>query len=103
MIKMILDDSREFPENGGYTCVRTYKDCVLLLSVFRSVDFISLDYDISEEHTGYDVLVFMHENNIKVDHINIHSNHQIGIPIMEKYVMENFPNTKLTKNSLNIN
>lgn len=100
MNKIILDDRREFPENGGYTCVRTYKDCVLLLSVFKKVDFISLDYNLSEEKTGLDVLVYMRENKIEAEHINIHSNHVIGVPQMKEYAEKHFPNAKLTTNSL---
>ena len=100
MNKIILDDRREFPENGGYTCVRTYKDCVLLLSVFKKVDFISLDYNLSEEKTGLDVLVYMRENKIEAEHINIHSNHIIGVPQMKEYAEKHFPNAKLTTNSL---
>ena len=100
MIKMILDDSREFPENGGYTCVRTYKDCVLLLSVFRNVDFISLDYHLGTDKTGLDVLIYMVENNINTEHINIHSDHERGVPIMEEYIAKHFPGVRLTKNKI---
>ena len=95
-MKLILDDTREFPESKIYNCVRTYNDCVLLMSIFKKFSYVSLDYDLGGDKTGYDVLVYMAENNIEAEHINIHSDHQIGAPKMKEFVKEHFPNTKLT-------
>ena len=99
-MKLILDDKRQFPDNNSYNCVRTYGDCVLLMSVFKKFTFVSLDYDLGEDKTGYDVLVYMAENNIEAEHINIHSDHEIGVPNMKAYVNEHFPNIIVTTNSL---
>ena len=101
-MRISLDDRREFPKGSFYSCVRSYKDCVLLISVFKKLDFISLDYDLSEEKTGYDVLVFMKENGVEVPHINIHSDNEIGKPMMKKYIEENFPKARLTFNPLEV-
>ncbi len=96
---IILDDQRPFP-NGPYNCVRTYEECVEMLRLFRSIDFISLDYDLGGGETGYDVLVYMKENNIEVKQINIHSDHSVGVPKMRDYVWDNFPDVSLTCNAL---
>ena len=98
-MNIILDDLRAFPA-GPYNCVRTFEECIELLRLFRSVDFISLDYDLGGEKTGYDVLLYMKENDIKVKHINIHSDHSLGVPMMREYVWKHFPDVTLTFNAL---
>ena len=42
----------------------------------------------------------MKENNISSDHINIHSDHELGVPKMRKYAEYNFKNSKITINQL---
>ncbi|MBR2894482.1 MAG: hypothetical protein IKC03_02345 [Oscillospiraceae bacterium] len=98
-MKIILDDQRVFPD-GPYNCVRTYEDCVRLLRIFRKVSFLSLDYDLGSDKTGLDVLIYMHENNITAERINIHSDHSAGRPKMCRYVEEHFPETNLMTNPL---
>ena len=98
-MKIILDDQRPFP-NGPYNCVRTYEECVDMIRIFRKISFISLDYDLGGGKTGYDVLVYMAENDIEVKHINIHSDHSVGVPQMRTYAQEHFPHTELTFNPL---
>lgn len=51
---------------GHNNCVRTYKQCITLLSVFKDIDAINLDYDLGGEETGLDILIYMKQNNIKV-------------------------------------
>lgn len=97
-MKVILDDRRYVPSDSPYNVVRNYEDCVEFIRLFKSLSFISLDYDLGEAKTGYDVLVYMHENNIEVKHINIHSDHSVGVPKMSEYVRKNFPNVSLTFN-----
>lgn len=98
-MRIILDDQRPFP-TGPYNCVRTYEDCVELLRLFRRISFISLDYDLGSGKTGFDILVYMTENTIEVKHINIHSDHSIGVPKMREYIRQHFPHTNLTFNPL---
>ena len=98
-MKIILDDQRAFPD-GPYNGVRTYEDCVEMIRLFRKITFISLDYDLGGGKTGFDVLVYMAENDIEVKHINIHSDHSVGVPKMREYVWAHFPNTSLTFNPL---
>ena len=118
-VKLILDDTRTFPDNifynivdtsadninlrrNGYNCVRTYDDCILLLKLFDKLDFISLDYHLGTDKTGLDVLIFMAVNNITTKHINIHSDHERGVPMMEEYVAKHFPDVRLTKNKIKL-
>lgn len=98
-MKIILDDKRPMPE-GPYNCVRTYEDCVELLSLFKRVSFLSLDYDLGSDKTGLDVLVYMKDNSIDANHINIHSDHTIGVPRMREFVQQNFPCSALTFNRI---
>lgn len=99
-MKIILDDRRPMPEKGPYNCVRTYEDCTFLIRNFHTISFISLDYDLSGKETGYDVLVYMTEHQNDVKHINIHSDHSVGVPKMVEYIRQHFPDTSLTFNPL---
>ena len=99
-MKIVLDDNRNLPQDSPYNLVRTYDECVEMIRLFRKISFISLDYNLGTVKTGYDVLVYMKENNIEVKHINIHSNHILGVPKMREYAWENFPNTSITFNPL---
>ena len=67
-MKIFVDDKRDFSEVQlyGYNCVRTYKQCITLLSVFKNVDVINLDYDLGRTETGLDILFYMKQNNIKI-------------------------------------
>ena len=100
-MKIVLDDRRTVPQNSPYNVARTYAECVEMLRLFRKISFISLDYNLGTVKTGYDVLVYMVENNIEVKHINIHSNHVVGVPRMSEYAWEHFPDIPITFNPLN--
>lgn len=80
--------------------MRTYDECVEMIRLFRKISFISLDYNLGTVKTGYDVLVYMKENNIEIQHINIHSNHILGVPKMREYAWKNFPDVDITFNLL---
>lgn len=95
-MRIILDDHRPLPENSIYNCVRTYEECVFLLRNFRTIRYISLDYDLDEEKTGLDIMKYMLENGNEIQHLNIHSTHQDGVPKMKEFAERHFPNTKLT-------
>ena len=89
---IFLDDNRTAPKLCGYSTVRSYKGCISLLTVFgEELNKISLDYDLGNiNETGYDVLVYMKENDIKPKYINIHSDHPEGARKMVKYAYEHF-------------
>ncbi|WP_295154113.1 cyclic-phosphate processing receiver domain-containing protein [uncultured Ruminococcus sp.] len=95
-LKLYVDDKRDFPK--GFECVRTYEDCLLYFSIFNDFDFVDLDYNLGEEKTGLDILIWMKENGKKPKHINIHSNHIVGMRLMKKYADENFKDSSVTMN-----
>lgn len=99
-MKIILDDRRAFPENNTYNRVRIYEECALLIRVFHTISFISLDYDLGGKETGLDVLAYMVNCGNEVRHINIHSDHSVGVPKMREFAEKNFPNAELTFNQL---
>lgn len=96
MMKIFVDDKRDFSEvqKYGYSCVRTYQQCVTLLSVFKNIDVINLDYDLGGGETGLDILIYMKQNNIKAQEIYIHSTHLEGVKEMEKFIKQNFEKVK---------
>lgn len=55
-MKLYLDDIRPAPE--GYTLVTTAFDAVLKLSE-GGIEEISLDHDLGDSATGYDVLLWI--------------------------------------------
>ena len=97
--RIMLDDQRPMPEDK-YRCVRSYEDCIYYLKIFKQIAFISLDYDLGTEKTGYDVLEFMLTNGNEVEHINIHSDHSVGVPKMREFAEKHFPKATLTFNSI---
>ena len=97
-MRLFVDDTRKFPAQG-YECCRDVKYSRIFLDIIQ-FDHISLDYSLSGDETGMDILVYMHENNIFVPHINIHSNNIIGKERMQRYCEEHFPNSKLTMHEL---
>ena len=99
-MKIILDDRRYVPSNSPYNVVRTYAECEEMLRLFQKVSYISLDYNLDSVKTGLDVLIYMKENNIEAKHINIHSDHTIGVPKMREYAWKNFPGVEITFNPL---
>ena len=99
-MRIILDDRRPMPEDSIYNCVRTYEDCALLIRIFHTISFISLDYDLGGKETGLDILTYMVECGNEVKHINIHSDHSLGVPKMSEFVKTHFPNASITFNPL---
>ena len=61
---------------------------------------MSLDYDLGSDKTGCDVLVYMKDNSIEANHINIHSDHSVGVPKMREFIQANFPHAALTFNRI---
>lgn len=106
-MKIFLDDVRVINEEYGYELVRGYDKCISLLEANKDdIELLSTDYDLSysrkpDAHkTGYDVLVYMKENNIIPQRINVHSTHKEGVAKMAKYLKKYFANTDITYNEL---
>lgn len=103
-MKIFLDDKRDLKMKTGFQIVQTYQDCVLWIDIANKnngIDFISLDYDLSDaKYTGLSILEYMSKNKIVPKHINIHSDHQNGVAEMRKYCRIYFQDTKLTFNAV---
>lgn len=99
MFKIFLDDIREASANCGYNVTRSYKDCIILLDLFKySLERVDLDYDLGTlNETGLDVLIYMKEHGINPRYINIHSDHPEGSREMVKYANENFKESIVTQ------
>lgn len=100
VMKIVLDDRRPFPNRKDWNCVRTYDECAFMIRNFHTISFISLDYDLGGKETGYTLLEYMVECGNHVKHINIHSDHSVGVPKMTEFVRKHFPDTELTFNPL---
>lgn len=76
-----VDDLRRVPNNyiGEYHVViaRNYDEAIRELKRFR-YNIISLDHDLGEEKSGYDVCKYIIENNIYCDEFRIHTRNPVG-------------------------
>ena len=95
-MKIFLDDLRSFDNalKAWYTCVKTYDECIKLLSNNQYIEIIDLDCELESEQTGLDVLKYMKENMIISKEIIIHSTHAGGVREMIDYIEEHFKEIK---------
>lgn len=77
-MNIFLDDMRTCPK--GFVLAINYDECIKLLN--NNIDIISLDHDLGEDKTGYDVAKFMVENGIYPNVIYLHSANPIGVKNM---------------------
>lgn len=116
-----LDDERKPPSftqcNLHWTAVKTYQEAIEALMT-GTVEFASLDHDLADEHyfayfnfdeatgdplkmtekcrekTGYDVLLWMEENNIwPKEGVRIHTANAVRKPIMLDIVRKHYGRT----------
>ena len=73
---LFLDDVRDPPDDRWHV-VRNYHDCINIL-MGANVEVISLDHDLGDDKTGYDVVKFMAEENIWPSVVNVHSMNPVG-------------------------
>jgi hypothetical protein len=102
MINVYLDDQITPLDEDNWTIVRTYKSCVQFLEKHRDkINLISLDHDLGERKTGYDVACFMIEKNIIPPVINIHSLNPVGVlnieQLLRKHIADNKIKSQLTR------
>ena len=83
---MFIDDIR-FPKANMYKdfddifIYRNYKDSIKALNFLKDKDYeiyISLDHDLNDVKTGYDIAKYIVENKINIDGFNIHSMNVVG-------------------------
>lgn len=83
-MKVLYIDDTRFPEyfhgiGAKIDVARTYNEAIELLSTsYVDYDLISLDHDLGEEKTGYDIAKYIVENQMTVPPIAIHSANPVG-------------------------
>lgn len=82
MINIFLDDLRPCPDN--YIPARSYNEMIRLLTENKgNIANISLDHDLGEIRSGYDVCKWMVENEVyPTNSITIHSSNPSGVQAM---------------------
>ena len=80
-MKVLYVDDIRFPEyfhqvGAEITVARTYDEAIQYID--DSYDIISLDHDLGEDKTGYDIAKYIVENQIKVGAVAIHSANLVG-------------------------
>lgn len=91
---LYLDDLRT-PKSGNLYIVRSYQECIDFLQL-NKVCFLSLDHDLGEGKTGYDVAKFLVQEGIEIEHINIHSANPVGRDNIVQLIQHYFPSTRIT-------
>jgi hypothetical protein len=82
-VKIWLDDVREAPDDS-WTVIRTYQECSYeIMFTLDCISDISLDHDLGEEKTGYDIVKLIKElvaddYNYFPPRIFVHSDNPVG-------------------------
>lgn len=74
-MKLYLDDCREAP--FGWDLIKTAEECIEVLKTGK-VEALSLDHDLGEHKTGYEVVLWMVQNNVWPADIIIHTMNPVG-------------------------
>ena len=69
-LNVFLDDARPCP--AGFTAARNFAECILLLEEFE-VNVLSLDHDLGENKTGYDVAQWLVNHTRWPNEVFLHS------------------------------
>ena len=80
-IRLWVDDMRPAP--GGFVPCRSYKEAITAFEIFTSednmeIELISLDHDLGEKKTGYDIAKYIVEHKIPIDFYQVHSMNPVG-------------------------
>lgn len=80
-MKVLFIDDTRFPEyfhtiGANITVARSYAEAIEYLK--DNYDLISLDHDLGEEKTGYDIAKYIVENQMKIAPVAIHSANPVG-------------------------
>lgn len=75
---LFVDDIRQPKDLQGIIVVaRGYEQAISFLNT-DSYDYISLDHDLGEEKTGYDIAKYIVENNVELKGFRVHSSNPVG-------------------------
>ncbi|MBI6874653.1 cyclic-phosphate processing receiver domain-containing protein [Clostridium aciditolerans] len=78
---LYVDDIRDCPD--GFEIARTLKEAIYYLENFH-VEILSLDHDLGEDEegnllpTGYDLVKYICEHNLRVSSVYIHTSNPVG-------------------------
>lgn len=92
-MKIFLDDLRECP--NGWIQARNYNEMIKLLEENKAkVEEISLDHDLGETKTGYDICKYLVENDFWfMSKITIHTANAVGAKnmyeLLDRYAPKN--------------
>lgn len=81
-MKVLYVDDIRFPKyfyqiGARVTIARTYNKAIECIAN-NSYDIISLDHDLAEDKTGYDIAKYIVENQLKIGKVAIHSANPVG-------------------------
>jgi len=91
---LYVDDIRT-PMSDDWVIARNYKDAIDLIKN-NNINIISLDHDLGEAKSGYDIAKFLVENSIKIEQINIHTANPVGRDNIKQLIEHYFPDTIVT-------
>ena len=79
-VSIWIDDIR--PGLASYYKCRTYAEAIATIDYFSKceggIDFISLDHDLGEEKSGYDIAKYIVEEQIPIGAFAVHSANPVG-------------------------
>ena len=88
-MRLYVDDLRPVPED--WLIARNY-DFAIRVMTLLPLTAISLDHDLGEGKTGYDIAKWMVEHNVCPQHIYCHSANPVGrfniLQLLEHYAPE---------------
>ena len=87
-MNIYLDDERKCP--NGFIPAKNYDECLDLL-INNKVDILSLDHDLGEIKTGYDVVKYIVEFECYPETIYIHTANPAGRKNMYETLMHYKP------------
>ena len=87
-MKLWVDDVRDAP--AGWICARNYHEATGWISTGK-VDTISLDHDLGEACTGYDIAKFIVDTRLWPKVIYFHTMNPVGRQNMEQLLKRYAP------------
>lgn len=89
-MNLFVDDLRTPKTNKKWIIVRNYNDAISIIKN-DNIDYLSLDHDLGEEKTGYDIILYIIENNLYPNHVSIHSANPVGFENIAKLLCRYAP------------
>lgn len=99
-MRIYVDDTRSAPKD--FILANNYKDAINIINRNKDdIDCLSLDHDLGGNKSGYDICLYLVENEIFPKEINLHSANPVGVKNMYQLLDRYMPkNIKITRKSL---